>query len=110
MGETGRRFDHVPIVIPSSQINLDRLARSLGMSPRQINRIFRQAGLSSPIRELRRRRLLVALEEILGSNESIEKIAEQMGFYDRATFSRSVKRAFGFYPGHLRRTAPLKQQ
>ena len=86
------------------EVTLKELAEQFKISPRQLNRLFHQAGCASPIREIRRRHLLEAYQKVLYSNDSLEKIAEQLDFYDGATFSRSFKRAFGFYPGHLRRS------
>jgi AraC-like DNA-binding protein len=82
--------------------SLRELARLFEVSPRHLHRLFRLAGLASPMREFRRQRLLSAYRELQFSKESLEELAEHSGFHDGATFSRAFKRAFGVSPGRLR--------
>ncbi len=89
-------------------LTLNELARSFGASSRQLYRLFRRAGYGPPMREIRRWHLMSAYNELSNSAESLEKIAARLGFHDGATFSRSFKRAFGCYPGTLRRSGPAK--
>jgi transcriptional regulator GlxA family with amidase domain len=55
------------------------------------------------MRAFRWERLLEASEQLQTSSRSMEAIAEDLDFYDRSSFSRAFRRAFGFYPGTLRR-------
>ena len=82
---------------------LGRLARNLGASIRQLNRMFRDAGLDSPAKEFRRLRLRRTLERVRTTTVSMEAIAEEMGYHDRASFVRAFVRVFGIAPASLRR-------
>lgn len=87
----------------SRTVTLGSLAAAFGVSSRQLNRLFHAVGEVSPMRVLRREWLREAIELIRTTSRSIESIAEDLGYYDRATFARAFRRAFGFYPGRLRR-------
>ncbi|HEV8337034.1 MAG TPA: helix-turn-helix domain-containing protein [Candidatus Polarisedimenticolia bacterium] len=82
---------------------LDRLARSLGTSVRQMNRRFRDSGLDSPAREFRRLRMQGALDRMKTTTLSHEAIAGEMGYHDRTSFVRAFVRTFGISPASLRR-------
>jgi AraC-like DNA-binding protein len=56
----------------------------------------------APMQAVRRQRLREAFERIQTSSISIEAIADELHYYDRASFSRAFRRAFGLYPGSLR--------
>ena len=81
---------------------LDQLAEYLGVSARQANRCFHAVGLASPMKEIRRRRLREALDQIQSSSRTLEEIAAEFNYYDGSSLSRALKRAFGFSPMVLR--------
>jgi AraC-like DNA-binding protein len=81
---------------------LGLLAEYLGISPRQANRCFHAVGLSSPMKEIRRRRLREALDLIQTSSRTLEEIAADFNYYDGSSLSRALKRAFGLPPIELR--------
>jgi len=83
-------------------VRLADLAAYFGVGPRRLNRLFHRMGWASPIRELRRQRLLAVFDQIRTSSRSIEAIAEDAHYSDRSSFARAFQRAFGFYPNHLR--------
>jgi AraC-like DNA-binding protein len=85
---------------------LNQLAEFLGVSARHANRCFRAAGLSSPMKELRRRRLKDALDRIRYSSRTLEEIAAEFDYYDGSSLSRALKRAFGISPMLLRDGRP----
>ncbi len=85
---------------------LNQLAEFLGISARHANRCFHAAGLSSPMKELRRRRLKDALDRIRYSSRTLEEIAAEFDYYDGSSLSRALKRAFGISPMVLRDGRP----
>ena len=95
--------NHPLMKAPAARITLGQLSSLFGLSPRQLTRLFAQSGYESPITEFRRRHLTQARELILCSHDSLETIAERLGYSDGASFSRSFKRIFGYSPSRLRR-------
>lgn len=87
----------------SQTVTLGSLAVAFGVSPRQLNRHFHAAGAASPMRAFRREWLREAIELIRTASCPVEAIADDLGYSDRSSFSRAFRRAFGFYPAHLRK-------
>ena|SRR2546425_7273301 len=85
------------------RITLRDLADLFAVSPRQLNRLFHLAVGIAPMQAFRRQRLLEAFQQIQASSRSIEAIAEDLHYHDRSSFSRAFRRAFGFYPGMLKK-------
>jgi AraC-like DNA-binding protein len=88
---------------PPQQVTLQDLADAFGVGPRQLNRLSRSELGISAMRAFRRFRLFDGLREIRNSTRSIESVAERLNYCDRSSFARAFRRAFGIYPGRLRR-------
>lgn len=84
--------------LPSPQ-----LARAAGMSVAGFNRAFRRHYGTSPARHVAEMRVREAARLLLQSDCTIDNIAEQTGFPNRAYLSRVFKRLTGFAPGGFRR-------
>lgn len=78
-------------------------AARLGVNSRRLARVFSAAGWGAPFREIRRRHLERALEELRSTNLSLQVIADRLGYHDAATFARAFMRAFGCYHGQARK-------
>jgi AraC-like DNA-binding protein len=79
------------------------LAREAGMSPSHFARQFKAALGTSPIDWLRHERIQQAKRRLGDTSESIQRIAEQVGYNDRFFFSKDFKRITGFAPREFRR-------
>lgn len=79
------------------------LARAVGTSRRQLERIFMEHTGESPAAYWRRLRLNQAKRLLASSSASITQIAQDCGFSDASHFTRSYKDSFGELPGRYRR-------
>ena len=84
-------------------IGVAELAAQCSMSEDHFIRRFREAVGLAPGRYLLKRRLAVAAQRLLFTNESIDRIAARTGFGDRFYFSRVFKRETGRPPAAYRR-------
>lgn len=87
---------------PDEDASIARIARSLSMSERQLERRFLDHVGSTPRRyaSLRRFERAVAL---IGSGAPLGRVALDAGYYDQSHFIREVRRFSGMTPGDLRR-------
>jgi AraC-like DNA-binding protein len=82
------------------------LARFLGISQRQLQRIFRARLGCTPQAYLREERLQAA-ERLLHSASSVKEVAYALGFCQQSQFSRDFKERFGRRPSALQRASRL---
>jgi AraC-like DNA-binding protein len=78
------------------------LARFLGISQRQLQRIFRARLGCTPQAFLREERLQAA-ERLLHSASSVKEVAYALGFCQQSQFSRDFKERFGRRPSAIQR-------
>ncbi|QNH02486.1 GlxA family transcriptional regulator [Pseudomonas sediminis] len=84
-------------------IDLNRLAQQAHCSPRTLLRRFKQATGLTPGDYLQRLRISLAQQALVGSSQSLEQVASQVGFTDRATFAKRFKQLCGETPGAFRK-------
>ncbi|XLX39484.1 GlxA family transcriptional regulator [Ectopseudomonas mendocina] len=84
-------------------IDLNRLAQQAHCSPRTLLRRFKQATGLTPGDYLQRLRISLAQQALAGSAQSLEQVANQVGFTDRATFAKRFKQVCGETPGAFRK-------
>lgn len=84
-------------------IDLNRLAQQAYCSARTLLRRFKQATGLTPGDYLQRLRISVAQQTLADSTQSLEQIASQVGFADRATFAKRFKQLCGETPGAFRK-------
>lgn len=84
-------------------IDLDRLAQQAHCSVRTLLRRFRQATGLTPGDYLQRLRISRAQQALADSGQSLEQIASQVGFADRASFAKRFKQLCGETPGAFRK-------
>jgi AraC-like DNA-binding protein len=80
--------------------DLSALARS---SPSHFSAAFKRTFGASPHAYLMKRRIRMAVEQMLGSNAPLSEIAMNCGFADQAHFSRQFRRMMGSTPSSWRR-------
>lgn len=84
-------------------IDLNRLAQHAHCSARTLLRRFKQATGLTPGDYLQRLRISLAQQALADSGSSLEQIASQVGFADRATFAKRFKQLCGETPGAFRK-------
>lgn len=80
--------------------DLSALARS---SPSYFSAAFKRTFGASPHAYLMKRRISMAVEQMLGSDAPLSEIAMNCGFADQAHFSRQFRRMMGSTPSNWRR-------
>lgn len=87
----------------ASPIRIARLAEAAGLSERQLERLFSASFGKSPSEFYMELRLRAAEGRLLGSTDSLEEIAEAMGFSSQAHFSHAIKAWCGSSPLAIRK-------
>jgi len=90
-----------------SELDLERLARTAGMSRTAFATKFRQVMGLPPRAYLTEWRLLQARRMLTRTELPLPEIVEQVGYGSEAGFARAFKRRFGETPARLRRTARI---
>jgi len=86
----------------ASDLGLDAVARSFGMSRRTLIRRFKAATGSVPADYLQRLRVAAARRLLEDGASSIGRVAEAVGYGDQASFRRVFKRLSGMTPADYR--------
>jgi transcriptional regulator GlxA family with amidase domain len=81
---------------------LPEIARSVGLSPRQIERVFLRHLRTTPLRHYMELRVERARELLLYSDRPIIEIAVSAGFTSTSHFSSWYRRVFGLRPSEVR--------
>src|SRR5258707_7344334 len=84
-------------------IRLPTLARQCGLSVSHFARAFRQSFGTPPHHYLVRQRVECAKLLLSETNRALCEVAQQAGFADQPSFSRTFKAAVGLTPGQWRR-------
>ncbi len=92
----------VDLNLSNSALGPDFLCREAGMSRSQLYRLFEsEGGVASYIQRRRLRRCFAELSRN-SEGRSVAMIAEELGFSDPSSFSRSFRREFGLAPRDVR--------
>lgn len=86
-------------------INVDELARRLGVSRNTLNRRFQQEYGITPGKKIRAIRVQQAKQMLVNSDHSVTKVAELCGFPEPANFVNFFRREVGQTPNEYRSTA-----
>ncbi len=84
-------------------LSIAHLARSVGVHPVHLARLFRSAFGQPPARIRREVRAARVIDRIIRSRASLAEIAAAEGFSDQAHMTRAVGQVSGWSPGGLRR-------
>jgi transcriptional regulator GlxA family with amidase domain len=85
-----------------SAVSVEAVASFVGVSKRQLERIFRAALGMSPAQFHRRLRLEYGRWQVENSSRLITQIAVDCGFADAAHFAREFRNTYGCRPRDLR--------
>lgn len=87
------------------ELSLDGLAASIGLSRRQLERLFNQKAGMSPGQAYKKIRMERAKKLLMQTNSPMIEIALDVGFDDASHFTRSFKRVCGQTPTQVRACA-----
>mgnify|MGYP001461734005 CR=1 FL=1 len=90
----------------NKSISAEDVARTCGVSPRHLNRIFVQYGGITLGQHIIRRRIDKSFHMLIKTDATIEEIAEKLGFSDSAHFIRTFQKSSGVTPGDYRKRIP----
>ncbi len=79
-------------------VTVDDVARMVGLSPRQLERNFKEATGQTPARYYRSLRMSAARQLVLYSNDSMYSIANAVGYGATAPMARQYRAVFGVTP------------
>lgn len=82
----------------SDPVGVGQVAQMLGVSPRHIERSFKQATGLSPTRYYRKLRMQAARQIVLYTNDGLSSIAASVGYTRTQTFGKHYQSAFGLTP------------
>lgn len=83
-------------------VSIDKLAASVGLSRRQLERLFVEKANSSPAIIYRRMRLERAKHLVMETTAPLIEIAMEVGFENASHFAKAFRKAFGQSPTKLR--------
>ena len=84
-------------------VSCAEMAKLAGLSSTHFNRRFRQIFRMSPLKYLLTVRVLAAQRLLSGTNQSLARIAADIGFTDQSHFTKRFKLATGLTPAGYRR-------
>jgi len=90
------------VVRKGDPLDVDRLARQVALSRRQLDRVFRAGTGSSVGAYYRSRRIQHAARMLTEPRLSIQEVAHHLNYADTAHFVRSFKAKMGLTPGNYR--------
>ena len=101
-GQISKAVDHIGSHF-HERIEIGELASMVGLSTRQFNRLFKQAFNITPKSFITKSRVKAACDALRASNEPIDNIAPDLGFYDQSAFTSQFRREMGITPNRYRK-------
>jgi AraC-like DNA-binding protein len=86
-------------------MTLADVGAAAALSPHHLLRLFKLVHGCTPREYLQARRTRVAARLIASTELTVEEIAHRVGFEDRSTLGRQLRRTFGVNPRQMRRSA-----
>lgn len=87
----------------ANPVSIPALARSIGLSQRQLERRFHATFRMSPRQFVVRLRVLIASDRLRHTDRPITEIAQECGFYDHSSFIRHFRTVFETSPLNYRK-------
>lgn len=81
-----------------NEINIDKIAKNVGYSKFYLNRIFSKCTDITIYKYLQNRRLTIAAEKLIKTNDPITKIAYEAGYGSQQAFSLAFKQLYIYPP------------
>ena len=96
--------EHVGKSLGDDTLSINRIAARHGLTPRYIQRLFEEAGLTFTgfVLEQRLTRAHRMLADPAGAGQTVTEIALTVGFNDLSYFNRTFRRRFGASPSDIR--------
>jgi len=79
----------------NNAISVDKLANKLCMSPRNLNRKFKQYTGYAPLEYIQRKKLQLACEALIFTTNTVDNICFELGYSDTASFRKLFKKHIG---------------
>lgn len=95
---------------PAGEWSLEGLAAAVGLSRSGFALKFKQTVGETPLHYLTTLRMLQAMEQLSQTDETLERIARQVGYQDAFSFSKAFKKAFGLSPRAFRQKDAAEQK
>jgi len=92
---------------PEKDWNVALLAKEVGMSRSGFSARFTNLVGESAMRYLTHWRMQLARAQLQDTSDSLNVLADRLGYQSEAAFSRAFKRVFGVSPGSVRHTGSL---
>lgn len=83
-------------------ISIEDIAEFVGLNPQYMMRLFKKQTGKSILQFITEKRLQIAKEYLLKTDETIESITEKIGYFSVAHFSQVFKKNEGVSPGQFR--------
>jgi AraC family transcriptional regulator len=90
-------------------IALSDISAAAALSPHHLLRLFKVVRGCTPREYLQAKRTRVAARLIAGTELTLEEIAHRVGFEDRSTLGRQLRRTFGVNPRQMRRNVSTRE-
>lgn len=92
------------------ELDLERVADAVGVSPRTLIRRFKQAVGETPTRYLQQLRIDAAKRLLESTGLNLDAITERIGYLDTSTFRKLFKKHTGLSPGAYREKFGITRQ
>jgi AraC-like DNA-binding protein len=108
-----KRFERVLEYIQEyldAPMTIPQLAKIANLNPTYFSNLFGKLIGTPPLQYINKRRIEKAQELLLGTDETLYEIAQQVGLNDEYYFSRLFKKIVGISPDHYRKQERLSHQ
>lgn len=92
----------------TERIKIDDIAKKVCFSSVHLQRMFKAQYNVTIVAYIRTRKLMLAAEEVMNTDKTIDAIAYDFDFGYESSFIRSFKREFGMTPNEMRRVSQSK--
>jgi transcriptional regulator GlxA family with amidase domain len=91
------------------ELTIDNIADAVGLSRRQLERLFMIEAGTSPAQAYTKLRMKKAKSLVKHTNATFVDIANDVGFNNASHFSRAFRRLYGISPSKVRAAAKLRE-
>jgi transcriptional regulator GlxA family with amidase domain len=91
------------------ELTIDNIADAVGLSRRQLERLFMVEAGTSPAQAYTKLRMKKAQSLVKHTNATFVDIANDVGFNNASHFSRAFRRLYGISPSKVRAAAKLQE-